>query len=274
MGRLGAELGLASPGLRAASQPCKLLAQQVLPAVLDGAGLTVALETLLNVGGVAALEGVDDTVVHLPHGQAHLVEKPPVVRDHEQGAGALRPAGVEVGGKPADGAHVEVVRGLVEGKDVPVAHKQARQVDATALAAGKRPHARVPGDVANESGDDGARLGVGGPLVLGGVSHDALPHRGVVGQGVLLPEHAHARAAPHGDAARVGLQESRDDVEQRRLAVAVLAHDTRAVALGDTQAEPGEHAAGGVFQTYVFAADENAHASLPFSEGIWPRCGR
>ena len=68
MGRLGAELGLARPGLRAASQPCKLLAQQVLPAVLNGARLTVALETLLDVGGVAALEGVHDTVVHLPHG--------------------------------------------------------------------------------------------------------------------------------------------------------------------------------------------------------------
>ena len=175
------------------------------------------------------------------------------MRDHEQGAGALR---------------------LVEGKDVPVAHKQARQVDAAALAAGKRPHTRVPGDVADESGDNCARLGVGGPLVLGGVSHDALPHRGVVRQSVFLPEHAHTRAAPHGDAARVRLQEPRDDVEQRRLAVAVLAHDTRAVALGDTQAKPGEHATGGIFQTYVFAADENTHASLPFSEGIGPRCGR
>ena len=73
--------------------------------------------------------------------------------------------------QPGDGANVQVVGRLVKGQDVPVADKQAHQVDAAALATGKRAHLRVPGDVAGKARDDVADARIASPFVLGDVAH-------------------------------------------------------------------------------------------------------
>ena len=82
--------------------------------------------------------------------------------------------------QPGDGAHVEVVRGLVEQQHVIGADEQPREVHAASLAAGERAHLSVPVHVTDELGDDAAGLGVGGPLILGNVAHDLVAHALVV----------------------------------------------------------------------------------------------
>ena len=265
LGRLDAKLGLGAARLRPAGQPGELLAQDVLAALLGCARLAVALDALLDVGRISALEGVDDTVVHLPHGEADLVEEPAVVRDDEERPLPSRPAGLEMVGQPGYGAHVEVVGRLVEGEDVPVADKQPRQVDAAALPARKRPDLRLPGDVAQQRGDHRADAGVARPLMLGGVAHDAVAHGVPVPQPVLLAQDADPRAPAHRDAAVVRLEQARHDREQRRLAVAVLAHDPDAVALGQAEAHARQHLPGRVFDMDVFATDEHSHRTTCLS---------
>ena len=96
VGRVDAELRLGGPGRRAAAQPGQLLADQVLPPGLRGRGLALPLGLGQHEGGVPALVGVDDAVVHLPRRLADRVEEPAVVGDHDQRGRTGRP-----GGRPA-----------------------------------------------------------------------------------------------------------------------------------------------------------------------------
>ena len=128
-------------------QPVELLAQRVLATLLSGRGHAVTLDALLDVGGVAAVERLDLSVVDLPHVLADLVQEPAVVRHHEKGARALGPAGLEVVGKPADGVHVQVVGGLVHEDNVPGAHEEPCQVAAASLTTGERANGGVPAHV-------------------------------------------------------------------------------------------------------------------------------
>ena len=169
-------------GLRAVSEPVELLAQRVLATLLDDGGLTVALAALLDIGGVAALEGRDLAVVDLPHVLADLVEEPAVVRDDEKRALASWPAALEVLGEPLNGLHVEVVRWLVHEDDVPGAHEQAREVAAATLAAGELAHLALPVEVADELVDDLADARVARPHVLGDVADDGAADGVVVAQ--------------------------------------------------------------------------------------------
>ena len=89
-----AKLGLGGARLGAAAQPRELLARHVATAFLGNGGHAVALHALQDVGRVAALEGVDLSVVDLPHAGADLVQEPAVVRDHEHGALTALPAGI------------------------------------------------------------------------------------------------------------------------------------------------------------------------------------
>ena len=207
VGRVDAELRLGRAGGGAAAQPGELLLHEVLALGLGWRRPSVALDALQDVRRVAALEGLDDAVVHLPRGGADLVEEPPVVgHDHER-ARVRRPAALEVLGEPGDALDVEVVGGLVEEEDVVVADEQGGERDAAALAAREVADRGLPRDVGGEARDDVADCGVAGPLVLVAVADDrsgatvASP-----GEVVGLVEHADGDAAAARDAAGVGLE--------------------------------------------------------------------
>ena len=55
-------------------------------------GLSIALDALQHVRRIAALERLDDAVVHLPCGGGDFVEEPAVVRHQQQPAAVARPA--------------------------------------------------------------------------------------------------------------------------------------------------------------------------------------
>ena len=146
---------------------------------------------------------------------ADLVQKPAVVRDHQERALALGPAGLEVVRQPFDGLHVKVVGGLVHAYDVPGAHEQAGQVAAAALATGELAHQAAPVKVPYELVHDAADARVGGPDVVGGLAHHGVPDRLVIAELVGLAEVANVDAAAPGDRALVGLQALGHDVQQR-----------------------------------------------------------
>ncbi len=240
-------------------KPVELFSQRVLTALLDDGGLAVALAALLDIGRVAALERRHLAVVDLPHGKRDLVQEPAVVCDDEKGAFPLRPAVLEVVGQPLDGLHVEVVGGLVHKDDVPGAHKKPRQVAAAALAAGELAHKARPVQVADKLVDDLADLGVGGPDVLRGIANNGLADGLVVAQGVGLAEPAHVDTAAPGDLARVRLNGAVYDLQQGRLAVAVLAHDADAVALVDSAGQVVQDLFVRPFVAHVLKPDEDSH---------------
>ncbi len=157
-----AELRLARARRSAAAEPGELLAGEVLAALLDRGRLPVTLDALQDVRRVAALEGLDDAVVHLPRVGRHRVEEPPVVRDDHHAALVRRPPAVDVVGEPLDALDVEVVRRLVEEQHVPVTDEQLRERDPAALPTGQVVDDGVPGDVRHETADDVADLRVAG----------------------------------------------------------------------------------------------------------------
>ena len=256
---LDAELGLGASRLRSAREPGELFAGHVAPALLGHRREPVALHALQDVGRVAAFKGVDARVVHLPHLEGHLVEEPPVVRYDEQRPRARLPAGLEVSGKPVDGPHVEVVSRLVQREHVPVADEEPREVHAPALATRELAHAGLPRHVGDEPLEDRADARARGPFVLGGVAHYGLVNRLGVVEGVTLAEEPHREAAPVRDAPGVGLEGAREECEQSRLAVAVLADDADTVALVYTEGHVAKDLLGGEVERDAVAAEENRH---------------
>ena len=147
--------------------------------------------------------------------------------------------------EPVDGAHVQVVGGLVEHEHVVVADQQAREVHAAALAARKLAHCALPGHITDEAGEDLARAGARRPLVLGRVAHDGTMHGVGIGKLVLLAEQPDRGTAAMRHAAIVGLQRAREHAQQRRLAVAVFADNTNTVALAHAERHAIENMLGG-----------------------------
>ena len=147
--------------------------------------------------------------------------------------------------EPVDGAHVQVVGGLVEHEHVVVADQQARKVHATALTARKLAHRALPGHIANETGEDLARTRTRRPLILGRVAHDGMMHGIGVDKLVLLAEQTDRGAAAMRHAAIVGLQRAGEHAQQRRLAVAVFTNNTNAVALAHAERHAIENMLGG-----------------------------
>ena len=147
--------------------------------------------------------------------------------------------------KPVDGAHVQVVGGLVEHEHVIVADQQAREVHAATLAARKLTHRALPGHIADEAGKNLARAGPRRPLVLGRVAHDGMMHGIGIDKLVLLAEQADRGAAAMRHATVVGLQRAREHAQQRRLAVTVFADNTNTVALAHAERHAIENMLGG-----------------------------
>ncbi|BDZ44728.1 hypothetical protein GCM10025866_06370 [Naasia aerilata] len=164
-------------------------------------------------------------------------------------------------GEPGDPLHVEVVGGLVEEEDVPVADEQCGERHPPPLTAAQLREGGVPGDVRDQAGDDVPDPRVSRPDVLGGVADDHLGHRPGVAERVALSEHADAHAAPAGHASAVWGQLPREHLEQRGLAVAVAADDPDAVAVGDPDRDLVEDHASRVLEVQPFGAEEVCHCS-------------
>ena len=266
--RLDAELGLGAARLSTAGEPGELLAGHVAAALLGGRSHAVALDALQDVGGVAALEGVDAAVVDLPHRGAHLIEEPAVVCHDEQRAGPGTPALLEMRREPIDRAHVEMVGGLIEHEDVIGADEQPRQVDAPALPARKLPHRPLPGHVGDEAVEDLSDARLRGPFVLGHVADDgAVDGRGVI-ERIFLPEQADRDVPSAGDASAVGLYGAGEHREQRRLAVAVPADDADPVPLVHAEGDGIEDMLGGKLEPHRIASQKDRHIPCSSSDQV------
>ncbi|BDH56023.1 hypothetical protein MTP03_09620 [Tsukamurella sp. PLM1] len=252
----------------AAAQPGQLLAGEVLPLLLDGRRLPVALDALQDVRGVTALERLDDAVVHLPGRGADLVEDPPVVGHHQQPALVRGPAVLEMAGEPLDGLDVQVVGRLVEDQHVVLAREQLRQLHPAALPAGQLAESGVPRQVGEQAGEDVAYLRVARPDVLLGIADHRVAHGVLVVEQVGLGEHANPDAAPSGHAPGVGLAGACQHAEQAGLAVAVAADDADPVALVHAEGHRIEHRLGRVLEVQRIRAEKIRHRRSRLRGGL------
>ena len=162
--------------------------------------------------------------------------------DHERAA----PRG-EMAGEPADGLEVEVVRRLVEQQQLGPVEEQLRERDAAALTTRERPDDRVEAagearqlDAAERALEHLADPAVARPLVIGKTADHLLPDRPRRIEGVELAEQADAQIRRPRHPPCIGLVETCDQREERRLAGAVRSDDADPLAGGDPERDIGE----------------------------------
>jgi hypothetical protein len=269
VGRVDPELRLRGARGGTALEPGQFLAHEVLSFGLDRCGLSVAFHALQDVGGVPALEGIDHTVVDLPHAGADRIQEPPVVRDHDQAAGACTPAGVQVSGEPRDALDVEMVGGLVQQQHVVVAHQQGRQVHPAELPTGQGVQVRLEVDVGEQSGHHVPDPGVGGPLVVRPVADHTGAHAHPGDDRVLLVEHAHPDPAPYRDPTGIDLPGACEGPQQRGLAVTVAADDADPVPVLDPERDRVEQHAIGQGDVDLLGSEQVGHGWMNSSRGWW-----
>ena len=166
-------------GAPRASQASSRL-ENVLALGFGNACLALSLHALHDVRGIAALEGRDDAIVHLPHVEANLIEKPAIVRDEQKCTLVIAPACLEMLGQPVDALDVQVVGRLVHHEHIVIPDENASKVDATALSTRQRTDLRIPIEVAHEMLENRANTRVTRPFVFGTIANDGMAHRVVV----------------------------------------------------------------------------------------------
>ena len=162
-------------------------------------------------------------------------------------------------GQPADHLDVEVVRRLVEHQDVMTGDQDRGQRHPSPLAAGQPADLAVELDSGQQMCHDVARIGFGGPDVIGPTADDDVPDRGTA-EVVALPQIPHRQPRRVGDAARIGLPGPRQHLQQRRLAVAVAADDADRVVLVDPEAHTVEQRAGAISDARALDIDQVRHS--------------
>ena len=124
-----------------------------------------------------------------------------------------------------------MVGGLVEQQDVGIGRKNVRERGAARLAARELRGIFVAGQAELLQQIAGLMRIVGGAEP----AFDIGERGGKAGEVGLLRQIADGRARLHEALAAVGLDQARNDLEQRRLARAVAAHETDPLARGDGQ---------------------------------------
>ena len=219
----------------------------------------VPLHALQHVRGVAAFERFDDPVVHLPGGVGDFVEKPAVVRHHQQPTGITWPALLQMAGQPGDALDVEVVGGLVQSDHVPLADQQLGQLHPSPLAAAEGADRGIPADVGHQSANHVAHPRVTRPLVFGLVA-DECPADGVARvEGVCLAQRADPQSATPGDPAGVWPELAGQQPEQAGLAVSVASDDADARPVVDAERDRVEHQLIRVFEVYRLGSKQMRH---------------
>ena len=205
-----------------------------------------------------------------------------------------------------DGADVQVVRRLVEQQDVGPGDERAGEQHAPLHAAGQRRHVRVGLErqlrerLLDARGERPAVDGVdpvleaaepGGDVLAGGQLGERVV---VVGQelsglgeprgdrcvdGALevgghgLGERGHAQVVLADDLAAVGGERPRDELEQRRLALAVPADERDALAALERHVDAVEQGLGAEGDVHVAESDQ-AHARMIAHPGVARRAAR
>ena len=94
--------------------------------------------------------------------------------------------------------------------------------------------------------------------MVGAGAHERLADRPVGIELVALVEQRQVEGAHARDRAGVGLLAVGDQAQERRLAVAVAAHDADAIARGDAERDVGQHGPAAVALGDVLEVDEVA----------------
>jgi hypothetical protein len=268
VGRLDAELRLRGARRRPAPQPGDLLAQQVLPAGLNGGRLPGPLRAGQRPGGEPALPGADRAVGHLPGAGADRVQEPTVVRDHHQRAVPVE----QVPGQPVHPRHVKMVGRLVEHQHVSGSDQQGGQRHPAALAAGHRPDRGGQAEPWHaQAGEDTPYRGVARPLVLGGETgvqpgrpQHHVRDRGGGPQVELLRQGGHPYVAAVGHPAGVRRLLAGEQPQQRGLAGTVEPHHADPVGVRQAERHVLEQHPGGVIALEdPVEVDEVRHPAFP-----------
>ena len=228
---------------------------------------------------IAVVAGIERDLLHcqLRHAVHHVVHELAVVADHDDRAGVAAQETLQ----PFHAFQVQVVRGLVQQKDLGVADQQLRQRDAHLPAAGivgrRTPHVLLAESEAEQDAADVrlqlvaahhlvcvARAPERLELFLGRIRtqrilqraqlirrmddfrvalHDLVEDGTVSHLDGLLLQIAHACALCEQDASFVCGFATADDVQQRGLARAVLAHQGKPVVLLQLESDIGEQGA-------------------------------
>ena len=130
-----------APRLDALADPGLFLREELVDPRVGGRLLGFLAGLLLLIRGEASRVVAEPAAVELRDAGGDRVEKAPVVRDADHGAGETLQQRLE----PRDGAEVEMVGRLVEQQDVRVGRQRLRERDALLPAARKRPDQRIRG---------------------------------------------------------------------------------------------------------------------------------
>ena len=188
------------------------------------------------VGGEVARIGTQQAAVELDDARGHAVEKRAVVRDHDDGGHP----GDEVL-DPRDAVDVEVIGRLVQQQEVGLEREGQRERGALPLAAGRRlRRGRLVETEAMQELDEPRLRAPPFALVVNGVEsaaqREAFAQRRRARQHRFLLHEHDRQAVPRLDLPVVELTQPGDDLQQRRLARAVAADETDALAFADDDA--------------------------------------
>ena len=218
--RLHAPLVARTAGFHALANP-RLLLRELLR-LLRPKGRLVRLQVGLPLeeGAIVAVPAGEHTPVEVVDVGRNRFQERAVVRNEEEGRFGLA---ADERLQPLDRRDVKVVRGLVKKDEVRLVGQHAREQDATAHAARKR--IEHGGGIQPHLRDETVRLG------------DFLHGTGTV-RGDLLLKKGHFQARRTDDLARVGLDPSGDDLQERGLPLAVASRDARAHTALHIQRDP------------------------------------
>ena len=119
-------------------------------------------------------------------------------------------------------------------------------------------------EVVEQAADDIAHLGVAGPYVFGLFANYGLTNSHGWVERVTLVEHSDAQIAAMGHAAAVWLEGLRENLHQRRFAVAVCTNNANSVTLVDSNGYAAENLFGRKSERYFFSAEQVSQVLFAF----------
>ena len=240
-------------------------------------GLPVALDALQDVRGVAAVEGLDDAVVHLPRRRCRPRRGTTGRGSRRAGRRMSRPSAASGARRATRSPRRRGGWWARRGR----ARRRRRTSSAASATRRRWPPERladlgVPRDVGEQAGDDVARRARRPPTRARSASPTTAALTVSASSSVSAWSSTPTRTPPrHGHAARVGLEPAGEQRQQARLAVAVAADDADAVALVDAERDAVEDDLGREFQVQGLGPEKMCHVPPRLGESaVRPRQAR